>query len=33
MSANNVSAKDSELMDLFVYPVGGSPITVLEPGY
>lgn len=33
MSANNLSAKDSELMDLFVYPVGGSPITVLEPGY
>ena len=33
MSANNMSARDSELMDLFVYPVGGSPITVLEPGY
>ena len=33
MSANNVSTRDSELMDLFVYPVGGSPITVLEPGY
>jgi hypothetical protein len=33
MSANNVSRSDSELMDLFVYPVGSSPITVLEPGY
>jgi hypothetical protein len=33
MSANNLSDINSELMDLFVYPVGGSPITVLEPGY
>ncbi len=33
MSANNLSKTDAKLMDLFVYPVGGSPITVLEPGY
>jgi hypothetical protein len=33
MSANNLSKSDSVLMDLFVYPKGGSPISILEPGY
>jgi hypothetical protein len=33
MSVNKLLDINSELMNLFVYPVGGSPITVLKPVY
>ena len=33
MSADNETAKNTRLMDVFIYPVGGQPITIIEPGY
>lgn len=33
MSAANLSKDPVLLMDIFVTPIGGPPITILEPGY
>ena len=33
MSAANLGDDDAVLIDTFVFPVGGEPITILEPGY
>ena len=33
MSADNRSAKDVRLMDIFITPVGSPAITIIEPGY
>ena len=33
MTAVNLGTKDAVLIDNFTVPVGGDPITILEPGY